>query len=44
MYCFKNKIKFCLKIYLEKEDGNIVDLRMNLRFFLSFLDGILDKN
>lgn len=44
MYCFKNKIKFCSKTYLEKEDGNIVDLRMNLRLSPSLLDGILDKN
>lgn len=44
MYCFKEEIKFCSKTYLEKENGNIVDLRMNLRLSSSLLDGILDKN
>lgn len=44
MYCFKEEIKFCSKTYLEKENGNIVDLRMNLRLSPSLLDGILDKN
>lgn len=42
MYCYKEEIKFCLKIYLEKENGKIVDLRMNFKFFLSFLKEILD--
>lgn len=44
MYCFKEEIKFCSKTYLEKENSNIVDLRMNLRLSSSLLDGILDKN
>lgn len=44
MYCFKKEIKFCSKTYLEKENGNLVDLRMNLRLSPSLLDGILDKN
>lgn len=44
MYCFKEEIKFCSKTYIEKENGNIVDLRMNLRLSPSLLDGILDKN
>lgn len=44
MYCFDKEIKFCSKTYLEKENGNIVDLRMNLRLSASLLDGILDTN
>lgn len=42
MYSYNDEIKFCLKIYLEKENGYIIDLRMNKKFFLSFLNGILD--
>lgn len=44
MYSYNGEIKFCSKTYLEKENGNIVDLRMNLKLSPSLLDGILDKN
>lgn len=42
MYCYKEEIKFCSKTYLEKENGKIVDLRMNLKLPPSLLKEILD--
>lgn len=42
MYCYNSEIKFCSKTYIEKENGHIVDLRMNRKLSISLLEGILD--
>lgn len=43
MYIYKNVVKFCLKIYIEKYDGSIFDFRKNVKFEIDLMRGILDE-